>query len=99
MSRYVPFFLLPAHSVDEGWSLAAPPEWTASALCAQADPDLWFPDKGGFPAEAKRICGRCPVRDECLAQALRDGEKHGIWGGLTYEERRALTSDDSAAAA
>jgi len=57
-----------------------------------ADPDLWFPE----PAEARKaeaakaLCAACPDRAACLAGALARNELHGIWGGLTERERRAL---------
>ncbi len=65
------------------------------ALCAQADPEAWFPEKGQNGARtrtAKAICGRCPVRAGCLDWALGRGELYGIWGGLTSGERRRLRS-------
>jgi WhiB family redox-sensing transcriptional regulator len=40
--------------------------------------------------EAKAVCHRCPVRDECLDRALRADWVEGIWGGTTEAERRAL---------
>ena len=69
------------------------PDWTLSALCAQTDPALWFPATGAGYGEARRICGRCPVRDECLADALqREGVafreyRGGMWGGLSPGQR------------
>ena len=51
-------------------TLPRPGEWTESALCAQADPDAWFPDRGRIAAAARRICGTCPVRAQCLDYAL-----------------------------
>lgn len=64
--------------------------WRAGALCAQTDPDLWFPDKGGSSRAARRLCGSCEVRQDCLDEALARDERHGIWGGLTEPERRRL---------
>jgi len=63
------------------------PEWYKLALCAQTDPDLFFPDKGGCPEPAKRICRRCEVRIECLEYAVSNNVKFGIWGGLSEKER------------
>ncbi len=68
----------------------APPAWTAHGLCAQIDPERWFPDKGGSTREAKRICQECPVRVECLQYALDNDERFGIWGGHSERERRSL---------
>ncbi|CAM4304853.1 Transcriptional regulator WhiB2 [Corynebacterium hadale] len=65
-------------------------EWQDQALCAQTDPDAFFPDKGGSTREAKRICKACAVRDECLEYALEHDERFGIWGGLSDRERRRL---------
>lgn len=64
--------------------------WQWDALCAQTDPDSFFPEKGGSTREAKRICEDCPVRAECLEYALERDERFGIWGGLSDRERRAL---------
>ncbi|MGH3495158.1 MAG: WhiB family transcriptional regulator [Sciscionella sp.] len=66
------------------------PEWTERALCAQTDPEAFFPEKGGSTREAKRICTGCEVRDECLEYALAHDERFGIWGGLSERERRKL---------
>ncbi|HET9518524.1 MAG TPA: WhiB family transcriptional regulator, partial [Actinoplanes sp.] len=49
-----------------------------------------FPEKGGSTREAKRICGRCEVKVECLEYALGHDERFGIWGGLSERERRKL---------
>lgn len=70
--------------------LPQPEPWTEQALCAQTDPDAFFPEKGGSVREAKRICARCPVQVECLASAIKNGERFGIFGGLTERERRRL---------
>ncbi|GLZ38491.1 WhiB family transcriptional regulator [Actinokineospora sp. NBRC 105648] len=65
-------------------------EWQERALCAQTDPEAFFPEKGGSTREAKRICLGCEVRSECLEYALAHDERFGIWGGLSERERRKL---------
>ncbi len=65
-------------------------EWQERALCAQTDPEAFFPEKGGSTREAKRICQGCEVRAECLEYALAHDERFGIWGGLSERERRRL---------
>jgi len=72
--------------------LAAERDWRSAAACRSADPELFFPISAFGQAleqvaEAKAICARCPVRRQCLAFALRTRQAHGIWGGLTEEER------------
>jgi WhiB family redox-sensing transcriptional regulator len=64
--------------------------WQERALCAQTDPEAFFPEKGGSTREAKRVCGGCEVRAECLGYALEHDERFGIWGGLSERERRRL---------
>ena len=66
------------------------PDWQERALCAQTDPEAFFPEKGGSTREAKRICSGCEVRAECLDYALAHDERFGIWGGLSERERRRL---------
>jgi WhiB family transcriptional regulator, redox-sensing transcriptional regulator len=66
--------------------------WRSAAACLSADPELFFPiSYSGRALEqvaaAKAICAACPVRRECLAFALQTGQSHGIWGGLTEQER------------
>ena len=64
--------------------------WQDRALCAQTDPEAFFPEKGGSTREAKRVCRSCEVRAECLDYALEHDERFGIWGGLSERERRRL---------
>lgn len=71
---------------DEDAALA----WQGDALCAQTDPEAFFPEKGGSTRDAKRICTSCEVRGECLEYALQNDERFGIWGGLSERERRKL---------
>lgn len=65
-------------------------EWQERALCAQTDPEAFFPEKGGSTREAKKVCASCEVRSECLDYALENDERFGIWGGLSERERRRL---------
>lgn len=65
-------------------------QWQDRALCAQTDPEAFFPEKGGSTREAKKICLGCEVRTECLEYALAHDERFGIWGGLSERERRRL---------
>jgi len=65
-------------------------EWQDRALCAETDPEAFFPEKGGSTREAKRICSGCEVRAQCLEYALAHDERFGIWGGLSERERRRL---------
>lgn len=65
-------------------------QWQDRALCAQTDPEAFFPEKGGSTREAKKICLGCEVRAECLEYALAHDERFGIWGGLSERERRRL---------
>jgi WhiB family redox-sensing transcriptional regulator len=64
--------------------------WQERALCAQTDPEAFFPEKGGSTREAKKVCLSCEVRAECLEYALAHDERFGIWGGLSERERRKL---------
>ena len=69
---------------------AATEAWRMDALCAETDPEAFFPEKGGSTRDAKRVCGGCPVRAECLEFALANDERFGIWGGLSERERRRV---------
>ena len=64
--------------------------WRLDALCAETDPEAFFPEKGGSTREAKRVCLGCSVRTECLEFALANDERFGIWGGLSERERRRV---------
>jgi WhiB family transcriptional regulator, redox-sensing transcriptional regulator len=70
--------------------LATEGDWREDALCAETDPEAFFPEKGGSTREAKRVCSGCSVRAECLESALENDERFGIWGGLSERERRRL---------
>lgn len=70
--------------------LHPPPPWVEFALCAQTDPDAFYPEGNQSPWPAQRICARCPVRGKCLDWALDTGERHGVWGGKSPRQRRDL---------
>ncbi|GAB2680559.1 hypothetical protein GCM10027271_47180 [Saccharopolyspora gloriosae] len=65
-------------------------DWYQSGLCAQTDPEAFFPEQGQPGTAAKRICGACPVREACLEHSLLHDERYGIWGGLGETDRRKL---------
>ena len=71
----------PAHGagVDEG-----------QLPCHREDPELFFAESPSDVELAKSLCGTCPVRTECLAEALDNQIEWGVWGGMTERERRAL---------
>ncbi len=64
--------------------------WQTAANCLGVDPDLFFPERGASTKEAKSVCQGCVVREDCLEYALANGEKFGIWGGLSERERRRI---------
>ena len=65
-------------------------DWQADALCAETDPEMFMPLKGGSTVAAKRVCGECPVRVACLDFAVVTRQPEGIWGGLTASERARM---------
>jgi WhiB family redox-sensing transcriptional regulator len=77
-------------------------DWRDRSACLDEDPELFFPIGNTGPAilqieEAKQVCRRCDVREQCLAWALEAGQDHGVWGGLSEDERRALKRRNSRA--
>ena len=70
--------------------------WALSALCSQTDPEAFFPEKGSSGVTARKVCEQCPVRAQCLREALKsqsympDGRLHGIWGGYGEKTRSEL---------
>ncbi len=64
-------------------------EWSQAAACRESEPDALFV-RGADQHNAKQVCLRCPVRAECLAEALDNQIEWGVWGGMTERERRAL---------
>ncbi|MGV9002096.1 MAG: WhiB family transcriptional regulator [Candidatus Saccharimonadaceae bacterium] len=76
-------------------SLESGADWRNRAACLTEDPELFFPigNKGVALLQieqAKKICSQCKVIEQCLQQALGNGEDFGVWGGLSEDERRAI---------
>lgn len=76
-------------SIPDELDLQALKEVWDEALCAQVDPELFFPEKGHSSDKAREICAKCPVRAQCL-EVFGDVIDYGVVGGLTEPERRAL---------
>lgn len=72
--------------------LAVRPAWHAAAACRGQGPEPWFPTRGESTDPAKAVCAGCPVRDDCLAEALAHPytEDAGVWGGTSLRQRKAL---------
>lgn len=85
-----------------GWGLLAPQvfgiahyqpptQFSARPVCAETDPDLFFPDQDSWQVQiARRVCAGCPIKDECLEMALQRHEAFGVWGGTTPRQRRRM---------
>jgi WhiB family transcriptional regulator, redox-sensing transcriptional regulator len=79
-------------------AMRAQQDWQRWARCRGPEAVLFFPptasesshQRAAREFRAKAICARCDVRRECLDEALRIREPHGIWGGHTEAERRAM---------
>jgi len=74
---------------------AADVYWRREAACTSHDPELFFPIGSAGPAvrqteRAKQICNECPARIPCLEWALQTGADHGVWGGLSEQDRQSL---------
>jgi WhiB family transcriptional regulator, redox-sensing transcriptional regulator len=64
-------------------------DWASRGACKTSDPDTLFV-QGAAQNRAKAVCMGCPVRTECLSDALDNRVEFGVWGGMTERERRAL---------
>lgn len=78
-------------------SLVAPGGWQEDAACRDAPPELFFSTDDDARQQAMQLCGRCPVRSQCLEQALASNETYGIWGGTDEHERKRLARQRRAA--
>jgi WhiB family redox-sensing transcriptional regulator len=70
--------------------------WTAQAACRGTDTEIFYPVTPDEEAEALSICATCPVRAQCLDDAIRNREIYGIWGGTTPEQRRRIRRERAA---
>jgi WhiB family transcriptional regulator, redox-sensing transcriptional regulator len=69
----------------------SPPDmWQDQAACFGIDPDTFFPTSEDEAGPALAYCTACPIRQTCLAWALKNGERYGVWGGLTEQQRRRV---------
>ncbi len=82
--------------VSRPWDLAAglvgERPWLGQAACKGAPQHIFYPTRGdtGAYKQARTVCARCPVRAECLDDALERGELHGMWGGKSERERKKM---------
>ena len=67
-----------------------PDTWQDQAACYGVEPDLFFPVSEEEAGPALAYCGGCQRREHCLAWALKNGERYGVWGGLTEQQRRRI---------
>jgi len=91
MDQMIPVTHVRLHAQWTGvGALITPEPWAQDALCAQTDPEQFFPEKGYSAGPAKDVCNGCPVIADCLDYALRNGERYGVWGGQSERELRKL---------
>jgi WhiB family transcriptional regulator, redox-sensing transcriptional regulator len=67
-----------------------PAMWQERAACFGIEPDTFFPVTEEEAGPALTYCGSCRIREECLAWALKNGERYGVWGGMTEQQRRRI---------
>lgn len=82
---------MPLGNVDDGW--------VGYAACVDVPTHLFYPDKHHKAEAAKAVCARCPVREQCLNEAMSRRDPHGVWGGLSPEERKSLRRERNRGAA
>jgi WhiB family redox-sensing transcriptional regulator len=66
------------------------PAWRTRGACQAVDPETFFPAPSEPADAAVALCRTCDVQGACLAWALQVGDCHGVWGGTTPRERRAM---------
>jgi WhiB family redox-sensing transcriptional regulator len=71
-------------------SAADYPDWFEHALCSQTDSESFYPNPGESTRPARKVCASCPVATQCLAYALANDERHGVWAGTTPDERARM---------
>ena len=83
---------LTSRVAEKEWNIM---DWRHVAACREVDPELFFPIGNSGPAllqieEAKQVCRRCAVVEDCLRWAIDSGQDAGVWGGMSEDERRTL---------
>lgn len=68
-------------------------DWRLNAECRGTDTQTFFP-RAGMEGHRrwKRLCDACPVRGDCLADAILRDEHYGVWGGLIEDDRDRVAS-------
>ena len=83
---------LPTVNIDVLPDDPSPPDvWQERSACYGIDPDVFFPISEEEAGPALAFCSACTIRDECLSWALKNGERYGVWGGLTEQQRRRIS--------
>ena len=70
--------------------VSPPDHWQELSACYGLDPEVFFPTTEEEAGLALSYCALCQVREVCLAWAVRNGERYGVWGGTTEQQRRRL---------
>lgn len=91
-ARIVSGVSIPSHALAEWRALAAVLAEHGPAPCESVDAEEWWPARGQ-ETYAPTACRRCPAREACLGYALAAGEREGIWGGLTPDQRRTMVRE------
>lgn len=71
-------------------TLITDPDWYQAALCAETDPEAFYPEPGVSAHKALQICKNCEVRAECLQDAIVTEDEWGVWGGFSYPKRKKI---------
>jgi hypothetical protein len=84
---------VPELEIDVGTlpkQVSPPDRWQERSACYGLDPEIFFPTTEEEAGLALSYCGVCRVKEMCLAWALQNGERYGVWGGTTEQTRRRL---------
>lgn len=64
--------------------------WRERALCRGKPTSIWYPVELADQEAARAWCDPCPVRHDCLTEAIERNERDGMWGGIDEEARRRM---------
>lgn len=92
-ARLAQELMLGIFDLGYGKSARSDRSWMEDALCAQTDPDIFYPEKGGSTTPATSVCNNCTVRAECLEYAVANDIRHGIWGGTSDNDRKRMARE------